>query len=143
MLFEDSAALAGLFIALAATMAAEWLDLPVLDGAASLVIAALLAATALFLARESKGLLIGEAARPELIASIRALAQELPGVERAEPVLSVHLAPTQVVVTLDVDFADSMTISAAEAAVVAIERRVKQAHCDVIAIFIRPRSIIH
>ncbi len=142
VLFEDSAALIGLFIALVATLAAERLDLPVLDGVASLAIAALLAGTAMFLARESKGLLIGEAARPELIAAIRALALDMPGVERAEPVLSVHLAPRQVVIAMDVDFTDSMTAGAVENAIATIERRVKDAHREVAAIFIKPRSIV-
>ncbi|MGQ9365794.1 cation diffusion facilitator family transporter [Azospirillum sp. ST 5-10] len=141
VLFEDSAALIGLFIALAATAAAEFLDLPVLDGVASLAIAAVLATTALFLARESKGLLIGEAADPGLLRAIKETAQALPGVRRVEALLSVHLAPRQVVVALDVDFADTLSVTAVESAVLAIERCVKQTHPEIATIFVRPRGI--
>lgn len=141
VLFEDSAALAGLAIALVATLAAEVLALPVLDGVASLLIALVLAATAGFLARESKGLLIGEAAAPELLASIARLVQALPGVERVRPMLSVHLAPQQVVVALDVDFADALTAGALETSVLAIEAHIRQQHPEVAAIFVKPRRL--
>src|SRR3569623_855055 len=63
VLFEDSAALIGLLIAFLGTFFAERLDMPVLDGVASLGIALVLSATALMLAVESKGLLLGEPAR--------------------------------------------------------------------------------
>ena len=66
VLFEDSAALLGLGIAATGTFAAERLSMPAIDGAASVGIAALLGLTALALARESKGLLIGEPANRDV-----------------------------------------------------------------------------
>jgi cation diffusion facilitator family transporter len=66
VLIEDSAALIGIVIAFLGTLAADRLAMPVLDGVASVGIGLVLAATSIFLARESKGLLIGEgAARPD------------------------------------------------------------------------------
>src|SRR5713101_4994643 len=83
VLFEDSAAVVGLLIALAGTAAAEALDLPVLDGVASIAIGVLLGLVAAFLARESKGLLIGEPAQSEVVGHICSIARAHPGVERS------------------------------------------------------------
>ena len=93
ILFEDSAALLGLIVAFAGILAAELLDMPELDGAASIGIAIILGATAIFLARESKGLLIGEPASPEVQAKVLAIAQQDPAVQRANGVLTVHHGP--------------------------------------------------
>ncbi len=62
VLFEDSGSLIGLSLAFAGTYLSVRLDLPILDGVASILIGLVLAATAALLARETKGLLIGEAA---------------------------------------------------------------------------------
>src|SRR3546814_6674142 len=67
VLFEDSAAMLGLVVAFVGIALGEALDMPVLDGVASMGIGLILAATAMLLAYESKGLLIGEAAFPEEI----------------------------------------------------------------------------
>ena len=63
-LFEDSVALLGVLIAAAATYAAVALGHPEFDGMGSIAIGLILAGTSLFLARESKSLLIGEPAYP-------------------------------------------------------------------------------
>ncbi len=83
VLFEDSAALLGLIVAFAGILAAEIFDMPELDGAASIGIAMILGATAIFLARESKGLLLGEPASPEVQKKVLAIAQQDPAVQRA------------------------------------------------------------
>jgi cation diffusion facilitator family transporter len=77
VLFEDSAALLGLIVAFAGILAAQLLDMPELDGAASIGIALILGATAIFLARESKGLLIGEPASPEVQKKVLAIASRI------------------------------------------------------------------
>jgi cation diffusion facilitator family transporter len=140
VLFEDSAALIGIVIAFAGTLGAEILGAPVLDGAASLGIAAVLAATAAFLAGESKGLLIGESARPELAAAICRMASEQPGVDRANGLFTVHLAPDQVVAGLSLDFTDTISAADVEAAVLAIERRVRAAYPEVVTLLIKPQA---
>jgi cation diffusion facilitator family transporter len=140
VLFEDSAALLGLLIALVGTYASEKLEMPVFDGVASLAIGLVLAVTSMFLARESKGLLIGEAARPGLVRSICRMATEQTGIERANGVITVHLAPRQVFVALSVEFADDLTASGVEDAVARFEARVKAAHPEVAAIFVKPQT---
>jgi cation diffusion facilitator family transporter len=140
VLFEDSAALIGLLVALVGTTAAKVLELPELDGAASIGIALVLATTATILARETKGLLIGEAANPQLQASILHIAKEDPAVEQANGVLTVHLGPDQVVANLSVEFADALTASEIEMSVERMEERAKRAHPEITALFVKPQT---
>jgi cation diffusion facilitator family transporter len=142
VLLEDSAALIGIAIAFIGTFAAEKLAMPVLDGVASIGIGLLLAATATFLARESKGLLIGEGARGSTIRSIRQIAAEQPGVERVNDLVTVHLAPDQVVAALSLEFQDPLTTPEIEKAVAAIEGRICKRHPEVVSIFVKPQSSV-
>jgi cation diffusion facilitator family transporter len=140
VLFEDSAALLGLLIAAAGTFAADQMQMPVLDGVASIGIAAVLGATALMLARESKGLLIGEAASPELRDAVLRTAREIDGIERAQVVFSVHMAPDQVVVAMSLEFRDAMRADEIERAVDLLEARIQERHAEVIAVFVKPED---
>jgi cation diffusion facilitator family transporter len=140
VLLEDAAALIGIVIAFIGTFAAEKLAMPVLDGVASIGIGLLLAVTATFLARESKGLLIGEGARGSTMRSIRQIAAEQPGVERVNDLVTVHLAPDQVVAALSLEFQDALTTPEIEKAVAAIEGRICKRHPEVVSIFVKPQS---
>jgi cation diffusion facilitator family transporter len=140
VLFEDSAALIGILIAFAGTGAAYALAMPVLDGIASIGIGLLLAITAAFLARESKGLLIGESARARTRRSIREIAAAEPGVERVNDLVTTHLAPQQVVAALSLEFKDELTTPQIENAVASIERRICQQNPEVFSVFVKPQS---
>jgi cation diffusion facilitator family transporter len=140
VLFEDSAALIGLAIAFVGTLLAQWLDMPVVDGVASLGIAAVLGATALMLARESKGLLIGEPAGSALRQAVMRTANSIDGIEQAQIVFTVHMAPDQVVVALSLEFRDSMTTPDIEAAIDALEAAIQAQHPEVIAVFVKPED---
>jgi len=140
VLFEDSAAVIGLLIALAGTIATETLHLPVLDGVASIAIGILLALVAAFLARESKGLLIGEPAGRELVADICRIARAHPGVERSNGLFSVHLGPRQIVCAISVDFQDDIPAGEVERIVDAVEERVRGAHPEIVSLLIKPQS---
>jgi cation diffusion facilitator family transporter len=140
VLFEDSAALIGIVIAFIGTFAADRLALPVLDGVASIGIGLLLAVTATYLARESKGLLIGEGARGRTMRSIRQIAAEQPGVERVNDLVTIHLAPDQVVAALSLEFKDPLTTPEIENAVAGIESRICKLHPEVVSIFVKPQS---
>ena len=140
VLFEDSAALLGLAIAFIGTLAADRLAMPALDGVAAIGISLVLAATAMAVAYESKELLIGEPASARVVASILDIARKQPGIERANIVLTVHLAPDQIVVGLSLEFADNLTTPEIEDRVVALETAIRAAHPDVIAIFVKPQT---
>lgn len=143
VLFEDSAALAGLAIAALGTGAALWTGDPRWDGAASLAIGAVLGLVAILLARESKMLLIGERADPALSAAILDLARTTPGIENANAIATVQLAPNQVVVTLSIAFADDWRTPQIERLVAQLEAAVRKAHPDVAALFVKPQSAAH
>ena len=142
VLFEDTAALIGVMIALAGIAASHVLQRPQLDGAASIGIGLLLAIVATFLARESKGLLIGEPAASEVVTSICAIARAHPGVERTNGLFTVHLGPEQVVAAITVDFRDTLSAGDVEAAVAAIEDRVKATHPEIVLLLIKPQSAV-
>jgi cation diffusion facilitator family transporter len=142
VLFEDSAALIGILIAFAGTGAAHALALPVLDGVASIGIGVVLATTAAFLARESKGLLIGEGARGRTMRSIRQIAAAEPGVEHVNDLVTTHLSPQQVVAALSLEFKDELTTPQIENAVASIERRICQQNPEVFTVFIKPQSSV-
>jgi cation diffusion facilitator family transporter len=140
VLFEDTAALIGIAIAFAGTFLAAQFAAPVLDGAASIGIGLALAATAIFLAREAKGLLIGEPARESMRRSLQRIAQEQLGVEKAFNLVTVHMAPDQIVVALDLDFSDELSAGKIEQVVRALEQRIKERHPEVIAVFVKPKA---
>jgi cation diffusion facilitator family transporter len=140
VLFEDSAALIGLAIALAGNIASYHLTQPVFDGVASLGISFVLAVTAAMLARESKELLIGEPAGRRVTNSILAIARRQDGVEHVNGVLTVHLAPDEIVVALSLEFSDRLTTPEIERRVAALETALRQAHPEIVTVFVKPQS---
>lgn len=141
VLFEDTAAMLGLIVALVGIALAQALDLPRLDGVASLAIGLILALTAGFLAYECQSLLTGEGASPEVRASIGRIAIAEPGVLRPNEVLTMHFGPQDVLVALSLDFEDRLSSSDVELAVTNIERRIKAAHPEVTRVFVEAQSL--
>ena len=111
---------------------------PFFDGAASIVIGVILGFTAALLAYESKGLLIGEAADPELVANLRKLASEMPGVVGVGYVLTVHSSPDQVTVMMNVDFDNEIRAADVERVVCRIEEESRERWPQVRRLFVRP-----
>ncbi|MER9653359.1 cation diffusion facilitator family transporter [Mesorhizobium sp. M0152] len=140
VLFEDSAALLGLVVAFAGILAAELLEMPKLDGAASIGIALILGATAIFLARESKGLLIGEPASPEVQRQVLAIVQKDPAVQQANGVLTVHMGPEEIVAALSIEFEDHLTAPEIEACVERLEARLKNEMPEIARLFVKPQT---
>ncbi|MDB5028108.1 MAG: cation transporter [Candidatus Eremiobacteraeota bacterium] len=140
VLFEDSAALAGLVIAGVGLALAQLLSLPVLDGVASVVIGLTLAVTALLLARECESLLTGESADPEVRADIERIARDEPIVDAINDVLTMHFGPNDVLVALSLDFVDTVSAADVEQTVTRIERAIKAAHPEVTKVFVEAQS---
>jgi cation diffusion facilitator family transporter len=140
VLFEDSAALLGLVVAFVGISAAQIFGIPELDGAASLGIAAILAATAIFLAREAKGLLMGEPALPDVQLAVRKIAEADPDVQRVNGVLTVHLGPEEIVAALSIEFEDRLTAPEIEACVERIEARLRSERPQFVALFVKPQT---
>ncbi|AGB42968.1 cation diffusion facilitator family transporter [Mesorhizobium australicum WSM2073] len=140
VLFEDSAALLGLAVAFAGILAAEIFEMPELDGAASIGISLILGTTAIFLARESKGLLIGEPASPEVQRKVLAIVQQDPAVQRANGVLTVHMGPEEIVAGLSIEFEDHLSAPEIEACVERIEARLKKEMPEITRLFVKPQT---
>ena len=140
VLLEDSAALLGLLVALAGLIGAQLLEQPVLDGVASIGIAGVLAVSAMLLARETKGLLIGETAHPAVSEAILAIAAADDGVRCANGVLTVQMGPNQVVAALSAEFEDALNTTQIEACINRIEKQAKVAHPEIISLFVKPQT---
>lgn len=140
VLFEDSAALIGLFIALIGIFLAHQLDMPVLDGVASILIGIVLAISALLLGRETKGLLMGEPADPKLRQNVLSIAQQDSSVLFANGVLTEQMGAHQVIASLSLEFKDNLTSNDIETCVNRIESEIKKIHPEIVALFIKPQT---
>jgi cation diffusion facilitator family transporter len=141
VLFEDSAAMVGLLIAFIGTLASRYFNAPILDGIASLGISCVLAVVAFLLARESKGLLIGEPASLLRREAILKIARQIPGIENADVLFTVHLAPDQIVAALNVEFDDDLTTTQIENRVAKLEAALHESQPELIALFIKPHAV--
>ena len=138
VLLENGAAMVGLLAALAGLILAQQTGNPFWDGAASVVIGAVLALTAFLLAYESKALLIGESADPALNEQLRAVAAERSGVTAVGDIIAIHSAPDEILVIMTIDFDDHISAREAEAIVLDIETDVAARWPTVQRLYIRP-----
>jgi len=138
VLLENGAAMAGIVAAAIGLFLSQITGNPFFDGAASVVIGIILGFTALLLAVESKALLIGEAAEPELVAELRQALARRPGIVGVGEVLTVHSAPDQITAMLSVDFDDGISAREVERIVCEVEEEVARHWPEVKRLFIRP-----
>lgn len=140
VLFEDSAALLGLAIAAVGVWTSHATGDARYDGMASVAIGGVLAAVAVLLAREAKGLLIGESADPELVATIWRLLDRRPEITAVNHVRTIHTAPDNVFVAVSADFDDALSMGRAETLIEAMETELKAAEPRISSIYIRPEK---
>ena len=140
VLLEDTAALIGLAIAALGVWLSVHFAEPRFDGAASILIGLLLAAVAIVLATETKSLLIGERADPEVAVDVQRTIATFDGVEHANGVLTAQLAPDQVVVIASVAFADELRAPEIERLIDEIEVAVVRQHPEIGRLFVRPQT---
>ena len=134
--FEDSAALAGLALAFLGVYLGHRYDNPYLDGTASMLIGLILASVAIVLAYESRGLLIGESAQPLIVKGVSDIALAEESVIEVRPPLTMHLAPEDVLVTLQVVLRPTLSMAQQAAAIARIKERVLQNYPQIKRIFI-------
>ncbi len=140
VLLENGAAMAGVVVAALGLLLAQLTHDPFFDGAASVAIGGILAFTAFFLAYESKGLLIGEAADPEVVDGLSKLVSAHKGVVAAGEVKTLHSSPDQVTAMISVDFDDSISAAQVEQIVCEIEEEARARWPYVRRLYIRPRK---
>ncbi|MEH1807153.1 cation diffusion facilitator family transporter [Nostoc sp.] len=141
ILFEDTAATLGLFVALIGIFLGHLFNNVYLDGIASIIIGIILAIVAVVLARESKGLLVGESADPQTIANIRSLSKAEPGVKEVIRVLTMQLAPQEVLLNLELQFSHNLTGEEIALTVESLEANIRQKHPEIKQIFIEAKSL--
>ncbi|MBM7332243.1 cation diffusion facilitator family transporter [Alloalcanivorax marinus] len=125
VLFEDSAAMLGLLVALLGVLLTQVTGLLWFDGLASILIGLILAGTACWLAYETKGLLIGEAANPKVVAGIRRAALSMPSIEAVNEVLTMHMGPDFILVNISVTFSPSLGTHRLESVIAELDRTLK------------------
>lgn len=140
VLFEDTAALLGLLVALIALALSEYLNLPVLDAVASIIISIILAITAGLLAFECKGLLTGEGASAQVITGINQIIDDCRGIMHVNEVLTLHLGPQDVLLTISLDFEDNLSSGDVEEAISALESRIKGMFPEIRRVFIEAQG---
>jgi len=136
VVFEDSAAILGLVFAFIGVAVGHVLQNPYFDGGASIAIGVMLCSIALWLAKESKQLLVGEAADPELVASFTRVAEADAAVRRAGRVLTMHLGPRDVLLNVGVEFEPDISVAEIHRAVHRIERSLEREYPEVRRIYI-------
>jgi cation diffusion facilitator family transporter len=140
VLFEDSAAVLGVFIAASGILLGEWTGNPRWDGAASMSIGVLLAVVAFLVAFEVKSLLVGESASRQVRSEIRAAVLSHPNVASIGRLLTMHMGPDDIVVNLDVDFQDGLTVDQVEATIDQLEVSVRAVAPNATQIFVEVES---
>ncbi|MGA2552156.1 MAG: cation diffusion facilitator family transporter [Burkholderiaceae bacterium] len=140
VVFEGIAAIVGILIAALGIGLARKLGIPQLDGVASIGIGLVLGISSILLLRETKALLIGEAARPIVRESILQIARGDRGIASANGVLTVQMGPNQVIAALSAEFRDELNTTEIEDCVNRIESAIQEAHLDVTILFVKPQT---
>ena len=142
VLLEDTAAMLGLLIAFLGIALGQWLEIPELDGVASIAIGCILAGAAMVLAQETKGLLIGEGADPAIVQEISRVLSAHSAIDRVNEILSMHQGPNDILVNVSVEFRDGLEIGAVERHTAAIEREIKTRIPGARRVFIEAQSTV-
>ena len=138
---ENVAAVAGLLIALLGVYFGHLLNNPYFDGGASIIIGLLLMGVAVLLVSRTKDLLTGEGVNDATVQQVQELARQTPGVSQVRPPLTMYLAPDDVMLALDVDFADHLTATQVEEAVEAVQTSIRGVYPEFKRIFIEAKSL--
>ena len=138
VLFEDSAAVTGLLVAMVGLLLSQLTGSHVFDALASILIGCLLAVIAFFLWRDTRGLLIGEAALPEEREKLHAVLDECGGVDEVVELLTMALGPTSLLVAARLDLARDLDSDEVEQLAADLERQLRDAVPGVAYVFLDP-----
>ncbi len=142
VLLEDSAALTGLTVAFVGVFLSEVTGIAAFDGLASVLIGLVLAAVSFLLAWEIRSLLIGESATPEVRQTIRQLLEGREHIKGVGQLLTMHLAPHNILVALNLEFADGLTSNDIEQAIDELEADLRAAVPDIRRIFVEADQVV-
>jgi len=138
VVFEDGAAVAGLIVVMILMGMSHWLQIPELDGLASVIVGLLLVFVSFILARESRSLLMGEGIAPETRDKIAQLAEKDVAVLKTKNILSTYQSPEEVILMLILDFEDHLDTEEITVAIHRIRESIKKEFPLVRFVIIQP-----
>ena len=140
VLFEDSAAMLGLAVAFIGIWLSQLTGNPIFDGLASIIIGLILGGTAIWLAYETKSLLIGESADEEVVQGVRELAKSFKEIEYVNEVLTMHMGPSFILVNLSVDFNDAISAKEVAETIALLDKTIKEKFPRVKRVFVEAEA---
>jgi cation diffusion facilitator family transporter len=141
IVFEDSAAMAGLVVAFLGVLIGQLTRSPYADGAASVVIGLILMGVAWMLARETKGLLIGEGVEPAVLERMRAIVVAESAIEGVGEIRTMYVGPNDLLVNLDVAFRSGTDAPGMHAAIARVETALKAAYPEVRNVYVEAAAL--
>ena len=141
VVFEDIAAILGLVLALLGVLLGSLLDNPYCDGIASVAIGVMMGVVAVLLVNESRKLLLGESADQQAVDDMQRIAQRDSDVQRVDRPLTMQLGPREVLLLLDVEFRDELTVGELENAIDRMERAIRSTHPEVVRIYVEANAL--
>ena len=140
VLFEDSAAMLGIVVAFLGVLLVDLTGILIFDGIASIIIGLILGGTAVWLAYETKGLLIGESANEMVIEGIREIILTYDGIDNLNEVLTMHMGPDFILVNVSIDFQDNIPARDLEDTIARMDTQIKEKFPTVKRIFVEAES---
>jgi cation diffusion facilitator family transporter len=143
VLFEDGAAVLGLFMVMICMFFAHRYHMPGLDGVASILVGLLLVAVSLILARESRSLLMGEGMSEDSKQKIRAIAEKDPAVLKVMRIISTYQSPEDVMLILIIAFKDGLDTQDINDGIERIRGQIREEFDLIHFVIIQPEVITH
>ena len=140
VLFEDSAAMLGIIVAFVGVLLVDKAGILIFDGIASIVIGLILGGTAIWLAYETKGLLIGESANEKVENGIRDIILKFDSINNINEVLTMHMGPDFILVNISIDFRDEISAGDLENIIAEIDMQTKKNFPSVKRVFVEAES---
>jgi cation diffusion facilitator family transporter len=140
VLFEDSAAMLGLIVAFVGILLSQLTGVLWFDGLASILIGVILGGTAVWLAHETKGLLIGESANRRVVEGIRRIAQAVGSIEHVHEVLTMHMGPDFILANISVKFAKGTRAEEIESTIAGLDQEIKKGFPMVKRVFVEAEA---
>ncbi len=138
IIIEDSAAVVGLLIALAGIFLSTALEKPIFDGISSVAIGLLLLTVATFLAVESKALLLGEAAQPEVLRQVDTLLKSAPDIKNWRRPRSMHFGPENILLVVEISFHRGVGLQDAEKSIEALRKQIHEQCPEIQWVYLHP-----
>jgi cation diffusion facilitator family transporter len=140
VLFEDSAAMLGIIVAFVGVLLVDKAGILIFDGIASIIIGLILGGTAIWLAYETKGLLIGESANEKVENGIRDIILKFDSINNINEVLTMHMGPDFILVNISIDFRDEISAGDLENIIAEIDMQTKKNFPSVKRVFVEAES---